>query len=91
MKEPVALEQVVVPPAQVEDLTSAQEVEGDFDLDVRVSIGEDSSIVGAPRMDGWTTYTTCHGTCANTSCACSSSPADPQCRQDINLSVLLCK
>jgi hypothetical protein len=46
----------------------------DFDLDLRITVAPDGTGVGQPRMDGWTTYTTCHPTCG--SCNCGSSPTD---------------
>jgi len=35
----------------------------EIDLDFRVTVAPEPELVGQPRMDGYTTYTTCHYTC----------------------------
>jgi hypothetical protein len=58
----------VITTQRVNDLLSE-----DFDLDLRITVAPDGTGVGQPRMDGWTTYTTCMLTC---DCPINSSPTD---------------
>jgi hypothetical protein len=45
----------------------------DFDLDLQITVAPEGPGVGQPRMDGWTTYTTCMNTC---DCHPQGSPSD---------------
>ena len=46
-----------------------------FDLDMRITVAPDPLVVGQPKMDGYTTYTSCHATCPST-CVCGSLTSD---------------
>lgn len=35
----------------------------EIDLDLRITIAPEPEQVGQPKMDGYTTYTSCHYTC----------------------------
>lgn len=55
-----------------QDLRGADET---FDLDMRITVAPDPLIVGQPKMDGYTTYTSCMSTCPWT-CVCGSLTSD---------------